>query len=82
MLIWPSVLFYILQLVWYVKICGMVVNYKDPFKKEAPEKNGKKNEQLHCVRGGGAVPTYLDVDEEITTIQYPGGGQENWGGYW
>lgn len=44
MLIWPSVLFYILQLVWYVKICGMVVNYKDPFKKEAPEKNGKKNE--------------------------------------
>ena len=26
------------------------------------------------MRGGGAVPTYLDVDEEITTIQYPGGG--------
>lgn len=28
------------------------------------------------MRGGGAVPTYLDVDEEITTIQYPGGARK------
>ena len=29
-LIWPSVLFYILQLCWYVKMCGMALHYKLP----------------------------------------------------
>jgi hypothetical protein len=29
-LIWPSILFYILQLVWYAKMCTMIVNYKLP----------------------------------------------------
>lgn len=31
-LIWPSILFYTLQLAWYSKMCMMVVNYRDPEK--------------------------------------------------
>jgi len=37
-LIWPSVLFYILQLVFYIKMCGMVVNYKEKKKGEEEKK--------------------------------------------
>lgn len=42
-LIWPSVLFYVLQLMWYVKMCTMVAKYKIP--KEAQERLNKMKEQ-------------------------------------
>lgn len=41
-LIWPSVLFYVLQAVWYIKMCGMVVNYKEGGDKK--KKKGKKEQ--------------------------------------
>lgn len=42
-LIWPSILFYLLQLAWYVKMCHMVVNYKFP--KEVEERFDRLKEQ-------------------------------------
>ncbi|KAL7525211.1 hypothetical protein ACHAWF_001257 [Thalassiosira exigua] len=35
-LIWPSILFYIIQLAWYTKMCSMALNYKLP--KEVKER--------------------------------------------
>ncbi|KAL7437192.1 hypothetical protein ACHAXH_003088 [Discostella pseudostelligera] len=37
-LIWPSILFYILQLAWYAKMCTMIVNYKQQLPKELKER--------------------------------------------
>mmetsp|Transcript_14684 Transcript_14684/g.35386 ORF Transcript_14684/g.35386 Transcript_14684/m.35386 type:complete len:111 (-) Transcript_14684:271-603(-) len=31
-LIWPSIMFYLLQLAWYGKMCTMLVDYRDPNK--------------------------------------------------
>eukprot|EP00581_Thalassiosira_minuscula_P029518 CAMPEP_0183769670 /NCGR_PEP_ID=MMETSP0739-20130205/22817_1 /TAXON_ID=385413 /ORGANISM="Thalassiosira miniscula, Strain CCMP1093" /LENGTH=253 /DNA_ID=CAMNT_0026009347 /DNA_START=7 /DNA_END=768 /DNA_ORIENTATION=+ len=51
-LIWPSILFYILQLVWYTNMCAMVVSYRIPSnvqerlekgKEEAPSSSFKKD---------------------------------------
>ncbi len=39
-LIWPSVMFYVLQLLWYGKMCTMVVNYRVP--KKLNEEKAKK----------------------------------------
>jgi hypothetical protein len=40
-LIWPSVLFYLLQLAWWVKMVEMLVRYKTP---EELEKERKKKD--------------------------------------
>eukprot|EP01082_Thalassiosira_pseudonana_P009407 g8371.t1 g8371 contig29:369312-370157(+) len=41
-LIWPSVLFYVLQLFWYVKMVGMVFHYRLPKEVIEREKKAKK----------------------------------------
>lgn len=42
-LIWPSVMFYVLQLFWYAKMVGMIFHYKTPEEIQKEHSEKKKN---------------------------------------